>query len=177
MSEFLDYEDIAPELYHAITINNDGIITGKHESKEPITVLQFYNNPWLHGDIVRGVASSSEYTEGDNIACYTEDGKHRGLVWAIENGYEEMPPNTEIIDGEMVDMNTPIENIPPTLMEKITEAQNANAKAAAAVEELRAENQRLRELIEQQMGKMLTLESNMNEVGKTLPYINIRGEK
>ena len=99
MSEFLDYEDIVPELYYAITINNDGIITGRHESKEPITDLQFYNNPWLHGDIVKGIASSSEYVEGDNVACYTEDGKHRGLVWAIENGYEPMPDGYQIVDG------------------------------------------------------------------------------
>lgn len=99
MSEFLDYEDIVPELYYAITIDSHGIITGRHESQEPITALQFYNTPWLHGDIVKGVASSSEYIGGENIACYTEDGKYRGLVWAIENGYKEMPDGYQIVDG------------------------------------------------------------------------------
>ena len=99
MSEFLDYEDIVPELYYAITINSDGVITGRHESKEPITALQFYNNPWLHGDVVKGVTSHSEYAEGNNIACYTEEGMYRGLVWAIENGYEEMPDGYQIVGG------------------------------------------------------------------------------
>ena len=127
MSEFLDYEDIVPELYHAITINNDGIITGMHESKEPITALQFYNNPWLHGDIVRGVSAVSEYTEGVHIDCYDEAGKYKGHVWAIQNGYAAMPPGYEIIDGELIE-SAPPEGTPlnPSLEERLNSLKREN---------------------------------------------------
>ena len=129
MSEFLDYEDVVPELYYAITINNDGIITGRHESKEPITALQFYNNPWLHGDIVRGVSVASEYTEGVHIDCYDDAGKYKGHVWAIENGYTELPVGYEIVDGELVEVDKPIdESAPPTIRDNLNQLDAENDK-------------------------------------------------
>ena len=106
MSEFLDYEDIVPELYYAITINSDGIITGRHESKEPINSLQFYENPWLHGDVVKGIAADAEYVEGMNVDQYDELGRYRGDVWSIENEFMSLPDGYEIVNGELIE--TPI---------------------------------------------------------------------
>ena len=129
MSEFLDYEDIVPELYYAITINNNGIITGRHESKEPISSLQFYENPWLHGDIVRGVSEASEHTEGVHIDCYDDAGKYKGHVWAIENGYIELPVGYEIVDGELVEVDKPIdESTPPTIKDRLNPLDAENDK-------------------------------------------------
>ena len=127
MSEFLDYEDIAPELYYAITINSNGVISGRHESKNPITALQFYNNPWLHGDIVRGVYSVSEYIEGVHIDCYDEAGKYKGHVWAIQNGYAEIPAGYEILDGKLIE-SVPAEGapLPPSLEERLNNLKLAN---------------------------------------------------
>ena len=99
MSEFLDYEDIVPELYYSITINNDGVITGRHESKEPINSLQFYENPWLHGDVVKGITAAAEYVEGMNVGQYDDLGRYRGDVWSIENGFMNLPEGHEIVDG------------------------------------------------------------------------------
>ena len=141
MSEFLDYEDIVPELYYAITINSDGIITGRHESKEPINSLQFYETPWLHGDIIRGVSASSHYAEGTHIDCYTEDGIYRGLIWAIENGYEKLPEGYEIVDGEirqvpMVESNIiPETSAPPEPTEPMPDYTPTLTDYAVAIEE------------------------------------------
>ena len=157
MSEFLDYEDIVPELYYAITINSDGVITGRHESKGPITALQFYNNPWLHGDVVKGVTSHSEYAEGNNIACYTEEGMYRGLVWAIENGYEEMPDGYQIVDGvlDLIPEPEPEPPIEPEPEAPITEPTETPPEMpmthpidyAAAIEKQSQEIAELKEMI------------------------------
>ena len=124
MSEF---ENISPDLYYAITINEAGIITGRHEDTKPITAMQFYNNPWLHGDIVRGVSVVSEYTEGVHIDCYDETGKYKGHVWAIQNGYTAMPPGYEIIDGELIE-SVPPEGTPlnPSLEERLNSLKREN---------------------------------------------------
>lgn len=164
-------------MYYALTINADQIITGIHESVTPILTDTFAANPELADDTVVTIPAPVDYQTYTHILCYNEDGTRKPDLWCIENGYMELPPDKEIINGELVDMNTPIENIPPTLMEKITEAQNANMNATAAVEELRAENQSLRQLMEHQMGKMLNLENTLTEISTTLPYINIRGEE
>lgn len=140
MTNQIDYEDITPSIYYAITINMNGIITGKHQSTEPISSMQFYDNPWLHGDIVKGVSSSSHYTEGTHINCYTEDGAYRGLVWAINNGYEKLPEGYEIVDGEirqipMVESNIiPETSAPPEPTEPMPDYTTTMDDYAIAIE-------------------------------------------
>lgn len=124
-----EYEDFAPDLYYAITINEAGIITGRHEGAKPITAMQFYANPWLHGDIVHGIAKTSDYTEGTHINCYDETGKYKGNVWAIENGYTELPIGYEIVDGELVEVDRPIdESAPPTIRDRLNRLDAENDK-------------------------------------------------
>ena len=126
MSEFLDYEDIVPELYYAITINNEGIITGRHESREPISSLQFYENPWLHGDIVRGTYANAEYVEGMSIHQYDEIGHYRGDVWSIENGFMTLPDGYEIVNGELVEILTPEQEVTTPTEDPPPPSENAS---------------------------------------------------
>ena len=147
MSEFLDYEDIVPDMYYAITINSDGIITGKHESQNPINNLQFYNNPWLHGDIVRGVAANSQYIQGTHINCYNDDGTYKGLVWAIENHYETLPDGYEIVDGEIKEIALPEPKEPDYAPEPMPDTTPTLSDYAIAIEKQSQEIAELKEMI------------------------------
>ena len=141
MSEFLDYEDIVPELYYAITINSNGIITGRHESKEPINSLQFYENPWLHGDVVKGIAADAEYVEGMNVGQYDELGRYRGDVWSIENEFMSLPDGYEIVNGELIE--TPILEPEVTVPAEDPPPPSENASLFLMIDE---QNRRLAEM-------------------------------
>ena len=141
MSEFVDYEDIVSELYYAITINNDGVITGRHESKEPINSLQFYETPWLHGDVVKGIAADAEYVEGMNVGQYDELGRYRGDVWSIENEFMSLPDGYEIVNGELIE--TPILEPEVTVPTEDSPPLSENASLFLMIDE---QNRRLAEM-------------------------------
>ena len=108
-------------MHYALTINADQIITGVHESGTPITTNTFSANAELSEDTVISIPSPAEYQTYTHILCYEEDGTLKDLVWCIENGYMELPPNKEIINGELVDKETPAEEQPQTLKQYLEE--------------------------------------------------------
>ena len=108
-------------MYYALTINADQIITGVHESVTPITETTFTANPELADDTVIIIPAPADYQTYTHILCYDEDGALKDLVWCIENGYMELPSNTEIINGELVDKEIPAEEQPQTLKQYLEE--------------------------------------------------------
>lgn len=108
-------------MYYALTINADQIITGVHESGTPILTDTFSENPELADDTVVTIPTPADYQTYTHILCYEEDGTLKDLVWCIENGYMELPPNKEIINGELVDKEIPAEEQPQTLKQYLEE--------------------------------------------------------
>jgi hypothetical protein len=108
-------------MYYALTINTDHIITGVHESMHLIAADAFSANPDLSEDTVVVIESPAEFDSFVDVRCYNEDGTRKPLVWCIENGFMPMPPNKEIINGELVDKDVPAEEQPKTLKEDLDE--------------------------------------------------------
>ena len=108
-------------MYYALTINTDHIITGVHESMQPIAADAFSENPDLSEDTVVVIDSPAEFQAYVDVRCYNEDGTLKSLVWCIENGFMPMPPNKEIINGELVDKEVPAEEQPQTLKQYLEE--------------------------------------------------------
>ena len=108
-------------MYYALTINADQIITGVHESMHPIAADAFSANPDLSDDTVVVIESPAEFDSFVDIRCYNEDGTRKPDLWCIENGYMELPPNKEIINGELVDKEIPAEEQPQTIKQYLEE--------------------------------------------------------
>lgn len=102
-------------MFYAITINDAGMITGRHESMEPITPKIFKGHAVFGGDRVLDVDAGSAYKEGVNIACYDEEGRMRPAAWCIQQGYMEMPEGYELIDGELIKADLPVEELPESI--------------------------------------------------------------
>ena len=126
-------------MYYALTINADQIITGVHESMHPIAADTFSANPVLSEDTVVVIDSMAEFQANVDVRCYNEDGTLKPLIWCIENGFMPIPPNKEIINGELVDKEVPAEEQPQTLKEYLDEQfssirqETAPAQKAATV--------------------------------------------
>ena len=114
-------------MYYALTVNADHIITGVHESLTPITTSTFRNNTSLSEDTVILIESPAEFKSFMDIRCYNEDGTLKPLLWCIENGYIPLPPDKEIVNGELVDKEIPAEEQPQTLKEYL-DAQFENIR-------------------------------------------------
>ena len=106
-------------MYYAITIKN-GVITGVHESEKPITDKTFALNPELAGQEVVPF-KDGEYQEGHWLAEYT-DGKLRQLIDRINEGLTDIPEGFELIDGELIKRDVPVEEAPPKLLDLLTAA-------------------------------------------------------
>lgn len=92
-------------IYYAITIK-DNVITGVHESALPIGAETFAGNPWLREHEVRAIESGTDYQAGRHLAEYA-GGKLRPLTERIKEGLAEVPPNHELIGGELVKTDAP----------------------------------------------------------------------
>ena len=119
-------------MYYALTIK-DSIITGVHESESPITDKTFENNPNLAGQEVMSF-KNAEYSEGHKLAEYT-DGVLRPLIDRINEGLTDIPEGFELIDGELVNLDVPIEDAPPKILDILSAS---DAKIAALETELAA---------------------------------------
>ena len=127
-------------MYYAITVNADQIITGVHESVTPITPSTFAENPSLAEDTVVAVETPNDLQAGIDVRCFNEDGTSKPIVWCIENGYMELPPYAEIIDGELICREMPPEEAPLTLEEYFaTMVNEAKAEAKALVDAVQEE--------------------------------------
>ena len=102
-------------MHYALTINKDQIITGVHESILPIERNAFASNHHLSADSLVSIADPAYYRTGDHILCFNEDGTRRPDLWCIQNGYMELPPNKEIINGELINKQVSAEDQPQTL--------------------------------------------------------------
>ena len=106
---------------YALTIF-DNIITGVHESLSEFTAKTFENSPeYSEHTIILLDENKGEYQQGADLRCYDETGKQKDIVWCIENGYMELPPNTEIINGELIDKEIPAEEQPQTIKQYLEE--------------------------------------------------------
>lgn len=128
---------------YALTIK-DNIITGVHESLSEFTAKTFANSPgYSEHTIILLDDDKGKYQQGVDLRCYDETGKQKDIVWCIENGYMELPPNTEIINGELVDKEVPAEEQPQTLKQYLEEQFGAvrqeTEKATSALKPLMTE--------------------------------------
>lgn len=112
---------------HALTLSGT-IITGIHWGTKTFTSKTFAKNPRLAMDEVLPVQSPAEYERGTDIREYENDGRLKPLVWRIQNGYAKLPPNTEIINDELVNMNVP-ESEAPVLVKETLQGLRAEIKA------------------------------------------------
>lgn len=115
---------------YALTIRK-GIITGRHESEAPFMPNHFAQNPELTSDEFVPIPVAGDYRAGEHILCYNKDGTRQPNLWCIQSGYMALPPDKEIINGELVDMKAPLEEAPEIvktiilgLQAKVTELEN-----------------------------------------------------
>ena len=137
-------------MHYALTINADGIITGVHESRVPINETTFAANPELSADSLRQIDAPAAYRIGEHILCYDENGARNSDVWCIQNGYMELPPFMEIVDGELVQKETPAEERNPTLEDFFREiVREARDEAKVMVEMVQQDAYRMSETAKQ----------------------------
>ena len=143
-------------MHYALTINADGIITGIHESMFPINETTFALNPELSEDSVQLIDSLAAYRVGKHILCYDESGTRKPDVWCIQNGYMALPPFMEIVDGEMVQRETPAEERSPTLEDHFREmVQEAKDEAKILADAVQQDAYRMAETAKQASGALV----------------------
>lgn len=112
-------------IYNALTIK-DNIITGVHTATKPIEQGHFERSPKYADDTVVSF-ESGEYTQGHSMDEYA-DGILRPIVDRIADGLAAVPDGFELIDGELIKRDVPVEDAPPKLVDMLTAA---NAEIAA----------------------------------------------
>ena len=105
-------------MYYAITIMADGLITDRHESMRVITADMFAESEYYAGQEVVEIAPEDEYQGGHWLDEYV-GGKILPLVDRIIMGRAEVPPGYEMIDGELVAVEMPVEDHPESIRDKI----------------------------------------------------------
>lgn len=101
---------------YAVTINEEGIITGQHCSALPITDETFANSPTYAGQTVRPTPAMWLGIEGLHVeACDPETLEPKPLIWRIEHGYTACPEGFELIDGELIKVDAPVTERPETI--------------------------------------------------------------
>lgn len=122
------------QLYFAITVNQEGIVTGMHTCSNPMEQGFFAGSKEFSGDTVIPVDEMKTGILGLPLAALNEGYTPKPLAWLIENGYAECPPGFELIDGELIEITAPIESQPQSIRQKI---EDADARIAALEEELK----------------------------------------
>ena len=112
-------------IYNALTIK-DNIITGVHASTKPIEQGHFERSPKYADDTVVPF-EKGEYAQGHHLDEYA-DGILRPLVDRIADGLARVPDGFELIDGESIKRDVPVEDAPPKLLDMLT-AANAEITA------------------------------------------------
>lgn len=139
---------------YALTINGT-IISGVHEGRLPFHGKTFEKNPWLSGHEVRPIPSPAEYKVDMDIRCYEPDGTPKDPAWCIESGFMKLPPNTEIIDGELVDITKP--------------EADASESIKSIITGLRGELELLKSQVTEQSIKIGGIETIIGPVTKEVP--------
>ena len=99
---------------YALTVR-DYIITGVHESLMLFGPWTFEKNPALCNDKIVIIKETGKYRKGMDIRCFEADGTPKDAVWCIQQGLMKLPPNTEIIGGELVDITKPEADAPESV--------------------------------------------------------------
>lgn len=123
----------ALQLYFAITVNQEGFVTGMHACSNPMEQGFFAGSEEFSGDTVIPVDEMKTGILGLPLAALNEDYTPKPLEWRIENGYTLCPPGYELIDGELVKVDLPAEEQPPGIrqtLEQMNAAAEQEAKAA-----------------------------------------------
>ena len=117
-------------MYYALTIR-DNIITGVHSSTKLMKQGHFERNLKLADDLVVPY-EYGEYVSGRDIREYV-GGRLRPLADRILDGLVDVPNGYEMIDGQLVKIDAPIEEHPQSIRQRI---EDADARIAALEDEI-----------------------------------------
>lgn len=115
-------------MHYAITIDNNGRITGRHESTMALTAEVFAGGAF-DGQEVRAVTADKAYRAGYLMAEYDAEGALRPLIDRIKEGLAEVPQGFELVGDELVETMVPEAEAPPTLMARVEAAESKAAQA------------------------------------------------
>lgn len=118
-------------MYYVITVK-DGLITGRHENTNPITSETFPEGSAFRENQIINIEPESGYEAGFFLGEYDASGALRPLIERIQEGLRMVPPGYELIDGELVEVSAPVEDAPPSILNRIMQAENAYADEAKA---------------------------------------------
>lgn len=111
-------------MYYALTIDPvTNLISGIQQSALPFVENHFARNPELADHEMMLIPDVGDFRTGEHILCYNKDGARKPDLWCIQNGYMELPPGKEIINGELVDTKAPLEEAPEIIKSVILELQ------------------------------------------------------
>lgn len=118
---------------YAITIDHSGRITARHESISVISEETFSNSPTFAGQEVRPISETSEYAAGFLLAEFDAQGNLRPLIDRITEGLAEVPPDMELINGELVPKDVTPEEAPTTMRQLLINTQQELQAAQATL--------------------------------------------
>lgn len=124
----------AVQLYFAITVNQDGVVTGMHTCSNPMEQGFFAGSEEFSGDTVIPVDEMKTGILGLPLAALNEDYTPKPLVDRILDGFASVPAGHELIDGQLIKTEAPIEAQPQSIRQRI---EDAGARIAALEEELK----------------------------------------
>lgn len=128
------------ELKYAITVDGT-MITGVHESLDEFSDNTFAASPELAGQQVIPALPTAEYQINTDIRAYDEGGKIIDLIDAIGQGYIPMPEGYEIVDGELIAVDAPFVEQPPTIRNMIEQTVLQAKQDTVELVEKQAEQQ------------------------------------
>lgn len=102
----------------ALILETDGRIAAVLESDQDITPELMAATPYA-GLNIRAIEHLAEYSEGRNVAEYTEDGTLRPLIDRIQDGLCPVPEGYELVEGELVPVNPTPEETPEHLQKRL----------------------------------------------------------
>lgn len=114
----------------------DNLITGVHEKEDAFTEKTFLRNPWLTDSTVVPIKEPAKYEAGVDIRCYYKNGKMRPLLWCIEQGYAKVPDGYELIGKELVKLDAPVSEAPPTIRQRLEAQENQIAQLLEQLSEV-----------------------------------------
>lgn len=109
---------------YVITVR-DGYITGVH-SGIGVSKESFAESRYAEDEVI-DVPADSEYQTGHKLAEYT-DGRLRPLLDRVLDGLADVPPGYELIDGELIAVDKPVEEQSDSSIKSRLERMDAQAE-------------------------------------------------
>ena len=120
---------------YCLTVQGN-LITGVHEKEGAFTEKTFLRNPWLTDSTVVPIKEPAEYEAGVDIRCYYKNGKMRPLLWCIEQGYAKVPDGYDLIEKELIKLDAPVSEAPPTIRQRMDAQENQIAQLLEQLNEI-----------------------------------------